>query len=38
METCLEMASEYIEAGMEEDARECMVNIAISKAESHLQG
>lgn len=30
----LEMASSYIMAGMEEDARECMVNIAISKAES----
>lgn len=33
-DTSMEMASEYIEAGMEEDARECLVNIAISKAES----
>jgi len=38
METSLEMASEYIEAGMEEDASECMVNIAISKAEARLRG
>jgi len=38
METSFEMASEYIEAGMEDDASECMVNIAISKAESHLKG
>jgi len=38
METSLEMASEYIEAGMESDAAECMVNIAISKAEAHLHG
>ena len=38
MDTCLEMASEYIEAGMEEDARECMVNISISKAESRSRG
>ncbi|MBE0429911.1 MAG: hypothetical protein IBX61_08570 [Thermoleophilia bacterium] len=30
----LEMASAYISAGKEEDARECMVNIAISKAEN----
>ncbi len=38
MDACLEMASEYIEAGMDEDASECMVNIAISKAEMRLQG
>lgn len=38
MDTSLEMASEYMEAGMEEDADECMVNIAISKAESRLGG
>jgi len=38
METSLEMASEYIEAGMEEDASECMINIAISKAEARLRG
>lgn len=38
MDTSLEMASEYMEAGMEQDADECMVNIAISKAESHMLG
>lgn len=38
METSFEMATEYMEAGMEEDADECMVNIAISKAESRLHG
>ncbi|MDO8735749.1 MAG: hypothetical protein Q7K29_01520 [Thermoleophilia bacterium] len=38
MDTSLEMASEYMEAGMEQDAAECMVNIAISKAEAHLKG
>ena len=38
MDTSLEMASEYMEAGMEQDADECMVNIAISKAESHILG
>jgi len=30
----MEMATSYITAGLEDDARECMVNIAISKAES----
>lgn len=38
METSFEMATEYMEAGMAEDADECMVNIAISKAESRLHG
>lgn len=36
--TSMEMASNYMEAGMEEDARECMVNVAISKAESRVKG
>lgn len=38
METSLEMAKEYLEAGMEEDAAECIVNVAISKAESTIHG
>jgi len=38
MQTSMEMASEYMEAGMEDDADECMINIAISKAESKLRG
>ena len=38
MESSMEMASQYIEAGMDEDARECIVNIAISKAESRVTG
>ena len=36
--TSLEMAADYLAAGMEEDAAECMVNIAISKAESRIRG
>ena len=38
MESSMEMASEYIEAGMDEDSRECIVNIAISKAEFRVTG
>ncbi len=38
MGTSVEMAIEYMEAGMEDDARECMVNIAISKAEMKQRG
>ena len=38
LQTCLEMAKEYMEAGMEEDASECMTNVAISKAESSIHG
>jgi len=38
LKTCVEMASEYMEAGMEEDAQECMINVTISQAEGRLQG
>ena len=38
MDASLEMASEYMEAGMEADTRECLVNIAISKSEMELKG
>ncbi len=34
VETSMEMASEYLAQAMEEEARECMLNIAISKAET----
>ena len=37
-EASLEMAGEYLEAGMETDAAECIVNIAISKAEARPRG
>ncbi|MHB0867707.1 MAG: hypothetical protein ACYC6B_09330 [Thermoleophilia bacterium] len=35
--TSLEMAGVYFTAGMESDARECLVNVAISKAEIAVQ-
>lgn len=38
LRTSMEMASQYMEAGMEEDASECIVNVAISKAESRIHG
>ncbi|MHB1391001.1 MAG: hypothetical protein ACYCXF_07210 [Thermoleophilia bacterium] len=36
LSTSLEMAGAYLAAGLESDARECMVNVAISKAEITL--
>lgn len=38
IQTSLDMAAAYLEAGREEDARECLVNIAISKAEAQVEG
>ncbi len=38
MRSSLEMASAYIREGRDAEARECMSNIAISKAESRMQG
>ena len=38
LRSSMEMASQYIEAGLEEDARECIVNVAISKAEAEPRG
>lgn len=37
-ETCLEMAADYLEADKENDAQECLLNIAISKAEAKIIG
>ena len=37
-ETSLEMATEYLAAGLEEDARESLLNMAISKAELNARG
>ncbi len=34
----LEMASSYLASGREQDAEECMANVAISKAEAELHG
>lgn len=38
LDACLQLASEYLEAGEKENAQECMVNIAISKAEAEING
>lgn len=38
LKTSLEMASEYLETGLDDDAQECMTNIAISKAEAEIHG
>lgn len=36
--TSMEMATDYLKKGMDRDAEECMINIAISKAESNFKG
>lgn len=38
VETSMEMASEYLAGNKEEEADECMLNIAISKAQSRIDG
>ncbi len=38
VESSMEMASEYLARGMEAEANECMLNIAISKAGTHAGG
>lgn len=38
LKASLEMASEYLEAGLDEDASECMTNIAIGKSEADTHG
>lgn len=38
LQASLEMASEYLEAGLDEDASECMTNIAIGKSEADVHG
>ncbi len=35
--TSLEMATAYLARGQDRDAQECMVNIAIAKAENRIQ-